>query len=377
MNRINVMKPWLGSEEIAAVADAIESGWVAQGPRVAAFEEKFAAQIDAEHAIAVSSCTTALHLALIVAGIGPGDDVVVPSFSFIATTNAAVYVGANPVFADVDARTGNLTRETIEAALTPRTKAVILVHQGGIPADAPAIRALCEPRGIVVVEDAACAVGARYRGRHVAGDAAIATWSFHPRKLVTTGEGGMITTANAEWAARARRLREHAMSVSAAERHVSVLPPAEEYLELGFNYRMTDMQAAVGIAQLDRVAAIVHRRREIAAAYQHAFSGIDGLRTVADPPGAESNFQSFWIEVIPPFPLDREGLLAHLASRDISARRGIMAAHRQPAYKGYPTEPLPVTERLTDNTLILPVYHQMTDDEQFRVVAAVCEAGRR
>jgi dTDP-4-amino-4,6-dideoxygalactose transaminase len=377
VNRINVMKPWLGYEEIASVAEVIESGWVAQGPRVAAFEERFAAHVDAEHAIAVSSCTTALHLALIVADVGPGDDVVVPSFSFIATTNAAAYVGANPVFADVDAATGNLTRDTIEAVLTPRTKAVILVHQGGIPADAPAIRALCEPRGIVVVEDAACAVGSRYLGRHVGADAAIATWSFHPRKLITTGEGGMITTGNPQWADRARRLREHAMSVSAAERHLSVLPPAEEYLELGFNYRMTDMQAAVGIVQLGRVDAIVHRRREIADTYHRAFSGVDGLRAVADPPGAESNFQSFWIEVAPPFPLDREGLLAHLASRDISARRGIMAAHRQPAYKGHPSGPLPVTERLTDTTLILPVYHQMSVDEQSRVVAAVCEVAGR
>lgn len=373
MSRINVMKPWLGNEEIAAVAEAIESGWVAQGPRVAAFEEKFAAMVDADHAVAVSSCTTALHLALIAAGIEPGDDVVVPSFSFIATTNAPVYARANPVFADVDLATGNLTRDTIEAVLTPRTKAVILVHQGGIPADASAVRALCEPRGIVVIEDAACAAGSKYRGRHVAGDAAIATWSFHPRKLITTGEGGMITTANADWAARIRRLREHAMSVSAVERHLSVLPPAEEYLELGFNYRMTDMQAAIGIVQLDRLDAIVRRRREIATTYGRAFSGVHGLRVVADPPGAESNFQSFWIEVSHRFPFDREGLLAHLASRDISARRGIMAAHRQPAYKSHPARPLPNTERLTDNTLILPIYQQMTVDEQQRVIDTVRE----
>jgi dTDP-4-amino-4,6-dideoxygalactose transaminase len=377
VSRINVTKPWLGNEEIEAVAEAIESGWVAQGPRVAAFEEKFAAKVGAPHAIAVSSCTTALHLALVVAGVGPGDDVVVPSFSFIATTNAPVYVGASPVFADVDAATGNLTSDTIDAVLTPRTKAVILVHQGGIPADAPAVRELCEPRGIVVIEDAACASGSRYGGRHVAGDAAIAAWSFHPRKLITTGEGGMVTTGNADWAARVRRLREHAMSVSAVERHLSVLPPAEEYLELGYNYRMTDMQAAVGIVQLDRLDAIVKRRREIVAEYQRAFAGIPGLRAVTDPPGAEANFQSFWIEVSLPFPLDREGLLAHLASRDISARRGIMAAHRQPAYKGHPSGPLSITERLADNTLILPLYHQMTVDERSRVTAAVCGAAGR
>jgi dTDP-4-amino-4,6-dideoxygalactose transaminase len=254
---------------------------------------------------------------------------------------------------------------------------VIRVHQGGIPADARTIRAACEPRGIVVVEDAACAIGSRFGGHQVAGDASIAAWSFHPRKIITTGEGGMITTGNADWATRARRLREHAMSVSAAERHRSVLPPAEEYVELGFNYRMTDLQAAIGLVQLDRLEAIVRRRREIAARYQRAFADIDGLRVVADPLGAEANFQSFWIEVGAPFPLDREGLLAHLASQDISARRGIMAAHMQPAYKGYPTGPLPVTERLTESTLILPVYHQMTADEQARVIAAVRKASAR
>lgn len=370
-DRINVMAPWLGAREVTAVAAALESGWVAQGPRVAAFERAFAAAVGAEHAVAVSSCTAALHLSLIVAGVRPGDDVVVPSLSFIATTNAVAYVGANPVFADVDPTTGNLTRETVDAVITPHTTAVILVHQAGIPADAAALRASFEPRGIVILEDAACAAGSTSRGRQVAGSAAVAAWSFHPRKLITTGEGGMITTGNPEWAERARRLREHAMSVSASDRHAAMLTPAEEYLELGFNYRMTDLQAAVGIVQLDRLPVIVRRRREIAARYQDAFAGIAGVRTVVDPPHSRANFQSFWIEVRPPYPLDRESLLAHLARRGISARRGIMAAHRQPAYKNHPAPPLPVTERLTDTTLILPVHHHLTDREQDRVIDAV------
>jgi dTDP-4-amino-4,6-dideoxygalactose transaminase len=370
-SRINVMTPWLGSEEVAAVTAAIESGWVAQGPRVAEFEAKFAAAVGADHAVATSSCTTALHLALIVAGIGPASDVVVPSFSFIATTNAVTYVGADPVFADVDATTGNLTRDTVAAVLTPLTRAVILVHQAGIPADASDIRALCEPRGIVVIEDAACAAGSQLSGRQIAGSAAVAAWSFHPRKLITTGEGGMLTTANPEWAARARLLREHGMSVSAADRHLSTFAPAEEYVEVGFNYRMTDLQAAVGLVQLSRLPAIVRRRREIAARYQLALADVAGIRTVVDPPRACANFQSFWIEVRPPYPLDREALLGRLAEHGVSARRGIMAAHRQPAYKGHPTAPLPATDRLTDNTLILPVYHQMTDDDQQRVIDAV------
>ncbi|ALD63716.1 glutamine--scyllo-inositol aminotransferase [Arthrobacter sp. LS16] len=376
MDRISVMKPWLGTAESDAVAEVIASGWVAQGPRTAAFEQAFAEHQQVGHAVAASNCTTALHLALKVAGVQAGDDVVLPSLSFIATANAPTYLGARPVFADVEETTGNVTAQTIEAALTPKTTAIIAVDQGGMPLDLEPLRRLCDERGLALVEDAACGAGSTYRGAPVGVGADVSAWSFHPRKLLTTGEGGMLTTNNEQWAQRARRLREHAMDVSAADRHGSTLAPQESYGEIGYNFRMTDMQAAVGLVQLSKLEQMVVRRRELAARYQQELAGVPGLRFVQDPEYGTSNYQSFWIEVSRPFPLDREGLLAKLAEDGISARRGIMASHLQPAYAGHSgyTVALPVTERLTANTLILPLYHDLREEEQDRVISSVLSA---
>ncbi|MFI5675722.1 DegT/DnrJ/EryC1/StrS family aminotransferase [Streptomyces cellulosae] len=376
-DRIPVMIPWLGEEEAKAASDAVLSGWVAQGPRVAAFERAFAERVGAEHGIAVSSCTTALHLSLVALGVGPGDEVVVPSLSFIATANAVRYVGAEPVFADVEAATGNLTTATVDAVRTPRTKAVLIVHQGGVPADVHSLRAACADWDLPLVEDAACAIGSTVGGKPVGHGALIAAWSFHPRKVVTTGEGGMITTDDAQWAARLRRLREHGMNASAAERHASNKPVLESYLEVGYNYRMTDVQAAIGLVQLEKLDAMIARRRELAARYDTLLQSVPGLTPVRDPAHGQSNFQSYWVLLDEGFPLGRDDLLAALAEAGVSARRGIMASHLEPAYQGHPCAPLPVTERISRDSLILPLFHTMTEAQQDRVVAALREQARR
>ncbi|EPD66784.1 DegT/DnrJ/EryC1/StrS family aminotransferase [Streptomyces sp. HGB0020] len=372
-DRIPVMIPWLGEEEAAAASEAVLSGWVAQGPRVAAFEKAFAERVGAEHAVAVSSCTTALHLSLVALGLGAGDEVVVPSLSFIATANAVRYVGAEPVFADVDPATGNLTPATVDAVRTPRTRAVLAVHQGGVPADVHALRAACADRDLALVEDAACAIGSTVGGKPVGHGALLAAWSFHPRKLVTTGEGGMVTTDDADWAARLRRLREHGMNASAAERHASDRPVLESYLEVGFNYRMTDVQAAIGLVQLGKLDTMIARRRELAARYAELLHDVPGLTPVCDPAHGQSNFQSYWVLLAEDFPVGRDDLLAALAASGVSARRGIMAAHLEPAYADHPHAPLPVTERLTRDSLILPLFHTMTEAQQDRVVAVLRE----
>lgn len=365
---IPIIKPFLGEEEALAAADAIRSGWIAQGPKVAEFEAAFCAATGAAHAIAVSNCTTGLHLALIGADIGPGDDVLVPSLSFIASTNCVPYVGANPVFADVDPVTQNVTAESLAAVWTPNTRAVIAVHQVGMPVDLGPIAALCAARGAVLIEDAACAIGSTERGASIGNHSDFVVFSFHPRKVVTTGEGGMITVRDAAIAQRLRTLRQHAMSMSDVARHQAAGFAFETYDEVGYNYRMTDIQAAVGLIQLARLPALVARRRELAARYNAALADLPDLQLPVDPPHGTTNYQTYVVKLLAGGRARRDALLVRLTAAGIGVKRGIMAAHLEPAWADHPHVPLPETERWTHESFGLPLYHTMTDAEHAEVV---------
>ena len=366
---IPLIKPWIGIEEAEAVAEAIASGWIAQGPRVEEFERALATRVGAVEGVAVSSCTTGLHLALYVLDVGPGDDVIVPSLSFIATANAPRYVGARPVFADVDPVTFNMTVETIEAALTPTTRAVILVHQLGMPADINSVREFCDRHSLALIEDAACAIGSTYQGSPIGGNSDLVVFSFHPRKLLTTGEGGMVMTSDHDLAARMRRLRQHGMSQDAYSRHGS--GALSTFDELGFNFRLTDIQAAMGMVQLDRLGTLIERRRSQADRYAQALEDVEEIRVPGDPAYGTTNYQSYAIVLASDAKNDRDELMKYLAANGISTRVGVMAAHREGALQQFAAAPLPATESLTDTSLILPLFHDLKEDDQERVALAI------
>jgi len=369
---IPITLPYFGEEEERAAAEVIRSGWVTQGPKVAEFERAVADYCGTPHAVAVSSCTTALHLALLALDVGPGDEVICPSMSFIATANSIRHAGAAPVFADVDPHTYNLDPDAAEAAITPRTRAILIVHQIGLPADIDRFLALGERRGVKILEDAACAIGSRYKGKPIGGHSEMACFSFHPRKVITTGEGGMITTDNPQYARQLRLLRQHGMSVPDTVRHASSQVIAEEYVCLGYNYRMTDIQAAVGIEQMKKLDWVVARRRELAARYTEALAGHAWLRPPHVPDYAEPNFQSYAVQLADEAPMSRDDLMQRLLDRGIATRRGIMLAHAEPAYRARATaDGLPHSEAASRRSLLLPLFPAMSDQQQGAVLEAL------
>ena len=370
--KIPVAKPYLGKEEAQSAYDTILTNWVTQGPRVQEFEEKFAVYVGSKYAVALSNCTTALHLSMIVAGIKEGDEVICPSMSYIATANSIKYVGAIPVFAEVQTDTYNIDAIHAEKLITPKTKAILIVHQIGLPADIDAFKGLCKKHNLKLIEDAACAAGSSYKGSKIGSHSDLVCFSFHPRKVITTGDGGMITTNNEEYYNRLKLLRQHGMSVNDRVRHNSTTVIMEDHLEVGYNYRLTDIQAAVGIKQLERLDWIIEERRKIAHKYQEAFSNIDFIRLPLEPKGYFTNWQSYVLYLKPHCPVKRNELMQLLLDKSISTRRGVMTTHRETAYKNHKlVVPLPISEDTNDNSIVLPLYVPMNDDEVNYVISNI------
>lgn len=374
-NPIQISLPSTGEEEWQAVREPLMSGWLTQGPKVAAFEKRFKERHKVGHALATSNCTTGLHLILAALGIGPGDEVIVPAFTWVATANVVVYCGATPVFADVDRATNNIDAHDVRRKVTPRTKAVIAVHLFGLCADMDALRAAV-PAQVAIIEDAACAAGASYKGVDAGGLGAAAAFSFHPRKSITTGEGGMVTTNNAELAQTIDMLRNHGASISEEQRHRGPKPYLlPEFNLLGFNYRMTDLQGAVGIVQLSKLDQFIAERQKWAEYYRSQLDGIEWLRMPVFPNSGTHAWQAFVTYVEPSLaPMARNDIMERLKENGIATRPGTHAVHMLGYYRerfGTSADDCKGARDCDANTMAIPLHNRMERADYDRVVEAL------
>ena len=377
LRQVPIALPSIGEDEVTAVAEVLRSGWITQGPKVAAFEAAFAERHGVAHALATTSCTTALHLALGAVGVGPGDEVIVPSFTWIATANAVVYCGATPVFADVDPRTFNIDVSDAAARVTERTRAIVPVHLFGLCADVNGLRTAI-PERVRIVEDAACAAGASYRGRPAGTLGDVAAFSFHPRKAVTTGEGGMLTTNDEALAQHAECLRNHGASISEEARHSGPRPwLLADFDVLGFNYRMTDIQAALGIEQLRKLDRFIAERAKGVRFYAQELRRLNWLRVPEVPEGDAHAWQSFVVRVDPDSaPMPRDAIMETLQARGVATRPGTHAVHTLGYYRqrfGLLPEDYPASLDCARNTMAIPLHNRMSADDYSHVVACLCD----
>ncbi|HUY78406.1 MAG TPA: DegT/DnrJ/EryC1/StrS family aminotransferase [Ktedonobacterales bacterium] len=377
---IPISRPFIGAEEAQAAADAVRSGWLSAGPRVADFERAVAERVGVAHAVAVSSGTAALHLALLSAGLRPGDEVIVPSFGDIATVNAIFYVGARPVFVDIDARSYDMAPMLIEPLITQRTRAILPVDHLGLPAALAPILGIARRYNLTLIEDASAALGAIYRGKPVGSVSPITCFSFQQDCAITTGEGGMLVTNDERIVAQARMLRDQGLSETGAPtpfRRESELAHDGSYDELGYTYRLTDVQAAIGIAQLDRLDDILARRRAVAARYAELLAGEPGVQTPYAPDHAPHTYQGYCLRLDLRTTPARSLIMERMRGRGIMVRRGGVTVHEEPYYVSRMGRlSLPASEAAMRETLRLPLYAEMTEEEQDRVIAALRDALR-
>ena len=372
--KVQISLPCTGDEEWQAVREPLTTGWLTQGPKVAAFERAFAERHRVKHALAATSCTSALHLILAAMGIGPGDEVIVPAFTWVATANVVLYCGAKPVLADVRRDTFNLDPEDLARKLTPKTRAIIAVHLFGLCADVDAIRAVAG--GVPVIEDAACAAGADSAGRPAGTLGLAAAFSFHPRKSITTGEGGMVTTQDDGLAATMDSLRNHGASISEEQRHAGPRPYLlADFNLLGFNYRMTDLQGAVGLVQLKKMDAFIEERRRWADWYRRELAGIPWLATPRVPEGHGHGYQAFVCTVDPErAPRPRNDLMQQLQDQGVATRPGTHAVHMLGLYRerfGYRPDDFPAARDCDRHTMAIPLHNRMSPDDYRHVADAI------
>lgn len=381
---VPIARTSLTEAEIQSVLSPLRSGWLVQGPKVREFEEKWSAFTGAQHSIAVTSCTTALHLSLVALGFGPGDEAIVPAFTWIATANVVEHLGGKVVFCDIDLNTFNIDPAKIEAVITPRSRAILPVHLFGLAADMAAIDTIARKHGLWVVEDAACGFGSRYHGRHVGTLGDTGCFSFHPRKAITTGEGGMITTNDDGLAEKLRRLRDHGAAISDLQRHLGARPYLlADHPDAGYNHRMTDLQGALGAAQMARAKDIIAERQHLAGIYDAAFADLPWIRTPARIDGLDHGYQSYPClfqpepltpESIPRVNQARNDWMDSLQQVGISTRPATHAVHMLSYYtQKYDLKPedFPAARAANDCSISLPLFHGMSEAEQGFVIRQV------